>query len=145
MDFEEINRFLELMRQYGLAELELERDGLRLRARKAENDMSSAPKHQLPIKPKAGREPSSLGGGLAFVKAPILGNFYRASTPDASPFIQVGDIVQKGDLLCVIEAMKLMNEIKSEFTGEVVDVFVENGQAVNYGDRLFAIRQASSV
>ena len=69
MDFEEINRFLELMRQYGLAELELERDGLRLRARKAENDMSSAPKHQLPIKPKAGREPSSLGGGLAFVGA----------------------------------------------------------------------------
>ena len=143
MDLEEINRCLELMRQHGLAELELERGGLRIRARKAENNMSSTPKPELAVTSPDRRGSSSPGVGLVFVKAPILGTFYRASGPDAPPFIQIGDVVQKGDLLCVIEAMKLMNEIKSELEGEVVDVFVENGQAVNYGDRLFALRQAS--
>jgi acetyl-CoA carboxylase biotin carboxyl carrier protein len=143
MDIEDINRFLKLMRQHDLVELELERDGLRLRARKTENGLPSTPKPQRGVTPKARSGPSSHGAGLALVKAPILGTFYRAGGPDAPPFIQVGGVVQKGDLLCVIEAMKLMNEIKSEFEGEVVEVFVENGQAVNYGDRLFAIRQAS--
>ena len=145
MDLEEINRCLELMRQHGLAELELERDGLRIRARKAENDMPSIPKPELAATPTDRRGSSSQGVGLVFVKAPVLGTFYRASGPDVPPFIQVGDVVQKGDLLCVIEAMKLMNEIKAELEGEVVDVFVENGQAVKYGDRLFALRQVSRI
>jgi acetyl-CoA carboxylase biotin carboxyl carrier protein len=75
------------------------------------------------------------------VEAPILGTFYRASGPEVSPFVEVGDIVKPGDVLCIIEAMKLMNDIKSEFAGEVVTVFAENGQPVQYGERLFAIRQ----
>ena len=131
MDLEEINRCLELMRQHGLAELELERDGLRIRARKAENDMPSIPKPELAAKPTDRRGSSSQGVGLVFVKAPVLGTFYRASGPDVPPFIQVGDVVQKGDLLCVIEAMKLMNEIKSELEGEVVDVLSRTGKLLS--------------
>lgn len=142
MELEDINRILELMRQHGLVEFEVERDGLRVRARKANGPEPSVAESELAVALTGKSATNSPGAGLVFVKAPILGTFYRASGPDMSPFVQVGDVVCKGDLLCVIEAMKLMNEIKSELDGEVVEVFVENGQAVQYGERLFAIRQA---
>jgi acetyl-CoA carboxylase biotin carboxyl carrier protein len=77
---------------------------------------------------------------LAIVKSPIVGTFYRASEPGARAFVEVGDAVRKGQVLCIIEAMKLMNEIDSEYEGEVVKAYVENGQAVQFGERLFAIR-----
>jgi acetyl-CoA carboxylase biotin carboxyl carrier protein len=79
---------------------------------------------------------------LAVVKSPIVGTFYRAPEPDATPFAEVGDTVRKGQVLCIIEAMKLMNEINAECDGEVVKCYVENGQAVQYGERLFAIKPA---
>jgi acetyl-CoA carboxylase biotin carboxyl carrier protein len=92
--------------------------------------------------PSASDEPDAPEEGpeLAIVKSPIVGTFYRASEPGAPPFASVGDVVKKGQVLCIIEAMKLMNEIDSEYDGEVVSVYVENGQAVQYGERLFAIR-----
>jgi acetyl-CoA carboxylase biotin carboxyl carrier protein len=74
------------------------------------------------------------------VKSPIVGTFYRSAEPDAPPFVQIGDTVRKNQVLCIIEAMKLMNEITSEYEGEIVKIYVENGQAVQYGERLFAIR-----
>ena len=77
---------------------------------------------------------------LAVVKSPIVGTFYRAPEPGAPSFVDVGSTVKKGDVLCIIEAMKLMNEIDSEYDGEIVNIYVENGQAVQYGERLFAIR-----
>ena len=77
---------------------------------------------------------------LAVVKSPIVGTFYRAAEPGAKPFTEVGEMVKKGQVLCIIEAMKLMNEINAEIDGEVVKVYVENSQAVQYGERLFAIR-----
>jgi acetyl-CoA carboxylase biotin carboxyl carrier protein len=77
---------------------------------------------------------------LAVVKSPIVGTFYRASEPGASSFVEIGSTVRKGQVLCIIEAMKLMNEIDSEYDGEVVNIYVENGQPVQYGERLFAIR-----
>jgi acetyl-CoA carboxylase biotin carboxyl carrier protein len=77
---------------------------------------------------------------LAVVKSPIVGTFYRASEPGARPYAEVGDSVKKGQVLCIIEAMKLMNEINAEIDGEVVKVYVENGHAVQYGERLFAIK-----
>jgi acetyl-CoA carboxylase biotin carboxyl carrier protein len=77
---------------------------------------------------------------LAVVKSPIVGTFYRASEPGAPPYAEVGDTVKKGQVLCIIEAMKLMNEINAEIDGEVVKVYVENGHAVQYGERLFAIK-----
>ncbi len=77
---------------------------------------------------------------LAVVKSPIVGTFYRSPEPGASSFVEVGQRVRKDQVLCIIEAMKLMNEITSEYEGEVVSVYVENGKPVQYGERLFAIR-----
>src|SRR5207248_6845218 len=77
---------------------------------------------------------------LAVVKSPIVGTFYRSSEPSAPPFVDIGTQVKKGQVLCIIEAMKLMNEIDSEYDGEVVNVYVESGQPVQYGERLFALR-----
>ncbi len=77
---------------------------------------------------------------LAVVKSPIVGTFYRSPEPGAASFVDIGTMVKKGQVLCIIEAMKLMNEIDSEYDGEVVNVYVESGQPVQYGERLFAIR-----
>ena len=77
---------------------------------------------------------------LAVVKSPIVGTFYRSSEPSAPSFVEIGATVKKGQVLCIIEAMKLMNEIDSEYDGEIVNVYVENGQPVQYGERLFAIK-----
>ena len=151
-DFDEIRQILDLMQAHGLAEFELERGDLHIRLRKAETPLTTVamPPGSPPVATGAaapasagptpsGSEPAE--GGPTIVEAPILGTFYRASGPEASPFVEVGDIVKPGDVLCIIEAMKLMNDIKSEFAGEVVTVFAENGQPVQYGERLFAIRQ----
>ena len=77
------------------------------------------------------------------VKSPIVGTFYRSAEPGAKAFVSVGDTVRKGQVLCIIEAMKLMNEIDSEYDGEVTSIYVENGQAVQYGERLFAIKPSN--
>ena len=74
------------------------------------------------------------------MKSPIVGTFYRAAEPGAKAFVEVGDTVRKGQVLCIIEAMKLMNEIDSEYDGEITNVYIDNGQPVQYGERLFAIR-----
>jgi len=144
MDFDEINQILDLMKAHGLAEFELERDGLHVRLRKAETPAvpgAQSPKAALVASPDDMlANPGALPSNVRIVEAPILGTFYRASAPEAPAFVEVGDVVKVGEVLCIIEAMKLMNEIKSEHTGEVVDVFVENGQPVQYGERLFAIR-----
>jgi acetyl-CoA carboxylase biotin carboxyl carrier protein len=79
---------------------------------------------------------------LAVVKSPIVGTFYRSAEPGSPPFVDVGSTVKKGQVLCIIEAMKLMNEIEAEVAGEVVHIHPENGQPVQYGDPLFAIRTA---
>src|SRR5690606_20176642 len=81
--------------------------------------------------------PDELGEDLAIVTSPIVGTFYRSAEPGAKPFAEVGDTVRKGQVLCIIEAMKLMNEIDSEHEGEIVNIYVQNGQAVQYGERLF--------
>ena len=86
--------------------------------------------------------PASDEVDLAIVKSPIVGTFYRAPEPGAPPFVDVGQQIRTGQVLCIIEAMKLMNEINAESDGEVVRIFVENGQPVQYGERLFAIRPA---
>ena len=78
--------------------------------------------------------------GIHYVTSPIVGTFYRSSTPSAAPFVSTGDFVKPGQTLCIIEAMKLMNEIESDAAGEIVKVLVENGTPVEYGERLFAVR-----
>jgi acetyl-CoA carboxylase biotin carboxyl carrier protein len=85
-------------------------------------------------------EPAESSEGLYIQKSPIVGTFYAAPAPNAPPFVKSGDVVQVGQVLCIIEAMKLMNELESEVAGEVARIYVENGQPVEYGESLFAIK-----
>ena len=141
MDFDRIgpalDRMADLLSEHELAELEIESDGVRIRMRKPE--AAGPPGESAGGPGPAGRTAASREPVATVVNAPVVGTFYRAGQPDAAPFVEVGDRVQAGDVLCVIEAMKLMNDIKADFAGEVVDVLAENGQAVEYGQPLFAI------
>ena len=163
MNFDEIERILELMRAHDLIEFELESEGLKVRVRKGPGGAPQVT-HQLPAglplpladMPPVHRQPPVLPAAalaaalaaddteleLAVVKSPIVGTFYRSSEPGAASFVDVGDRVKKDQVLCIIEAMKLMNEITSEYEGEIVSVYVENGKPVQYGERLFAIKTA---
>ena len=161
MDFDEITRILEIMKEHELSEFELERDNFKLRIRKQGGNHWVAetphPQHHgapppSPVSGGAAPPPAAVAGAapvltsadeemeLAVVKSPIVGTFYRAAEPSAKPYAEVGDVVRKGQVLCIIEAMKLMNEINAEVDGEIVKVYVENGHAVQYGERLFAIK-----
>ena len=158
MEFEDIERILELVRQHDLAEVELEREGLKIRVRKASAAYPMAPEALPPaVHPPSAAAPLVHPGpsgnaapapddveavDLAVVKSPIVGTFYRSAEPGAPSFVEIGDHVKKDQVLCIIEAMKLMNEITSEYEGEIVSAYVENGKAVQYGERLFAIRTA---
>jgi acetyl-CoA carboxylase biotin carboxyl carrier protein len=154
MDLNQIKQILDLVREHELSEFEIEHEGLRLKIRKDANG-AHVVSHAAPAAPvvtmaaaasqAAAQPPPAAASGdaeveLAVVKSPIVGTFYRSSEPGSAAFVEVGSMVKKGDVLCIIEAMKLMNEIDSEYDGEVVNVYVENGQPVQYGERLFAIR-----
>ncbi len=149
-DFDDIERIVEFMEAHGLSEFELEEDGRRVRLQKAKNiaeDLLSRPGGNATKDATLSSESmtSSEAGqdvGLLVVKSPIVGTFYRAPDPDADPFVEVGTGIKKGQVLCIIEAMKLMNEIDAEEDGEIANIFIENGQAVQYGDKLFAIKPA---
>ena len=159
MNLDDIKEILGLVKEHELAEFEYERDGLRLRVKKAGQEVvyAPAPHHvtasaapapaPLAAAASAGSASASqnapdavIGTDLAVIKAPLVGTFYAASEPGAPPFASVGDQVKKDQVLCIIEAMKLMNEIKSDCDGEVSAVYVKNGQAVQFGERLFAIK-----
>jgi acetyl-CoA carboxylase biotin carboxyl carrier protein len=154
MEFEDIERLLELVRQHDLAEFEIEHQGLKLRARKASAafpmppSMPHAAPPALPAVPPVPPPPHLAVSApsdteaveLAVVKSPIVGTFYRSPEPGAASFVEIGERVKKDQVLCIIEAMKLMNEITSEYEGEIVSAYVESGQPVQYGERLFAIR-----
>ena len=158
MDLDEIKRILDLMRENDLAEFELEQEGVKVRLRKNSGPQWNG---QAPVLPAPAYAPppavATVSAGesasspltaasedvdLAIIKSPIVGTFYRAPDPESKPFAEVGQMVKTGQTLCIIEAMKLMNEINAECDGEVVKVYVENGRAVQYGERLFAIRPA---
>jgi len=156
MNLDDIKEVLELVREHDLAEFEIERDGLRIRIKKGPSGQyvvhpvasavmpAAAPAPFAAPAPPAAAAPEADAGevNLAVVKSPIVGTFYLAPEPGAPPFVDVGGAVRKGQALCIIEAMKLMNEIESEYAGEVVKIYVENGQPVQYGERLFAIKVA---
>ena len=158
MDLDQLKQILQLVREHELSEFEIEQDGLKLKIRKeGAGVMPMAAAAPAIIVPAAGMAPAVAAAPvasvppaaadaaesdveLAVVKSPIVGTFYRSPEPQAASFVEIGSTVKKGQVLCIIEAMKLMNEIDSEYDGEVVNVYVENGQPVQYGERLFAIR-----
>ena len=156
MNLDDIKKVLDLVREHDLAEFELEQDGLKVRVRKSGGAVTLvAPAAPLPM---AQAMPVAVGPGaavagpgsgaaepppevdLAIIKSPIVGTFYRSPEPGAPSFVEIGDRVRKGQVLCIIEAMKLMNEIESDTDGEITAAYVENGKAVQFGDRLFAVR-----
>jgi acetyl-CoA carboxylase biotin carboxyl carrier protein len=153
MDLEQLKQILNLVREHGLSEFEIEQEGWRLKVRKESAPVAPAVAVPPPLLPTVASAGLTLGSSLpaalddadidielAVVKSPIVGTFYRSPEPGAASFVEVGATVKKGQVLCIIEAMKLMNEIDSEYDGEVVNAYVENGQPVQYGERLFAIR-----
>jgi len=150
MDLRKLKTLIDLVESSGIAELEIQDNEERVRITRAVGAgshsaaASTAPVVSVAIPAPAAPviaalpNPEEPEGHL--VKSPMVGTFYRAASPGSKAFVEVGDTVQEGDALCIIEAMKLMNEIDSEYDGEIVNVYVENGQPVQYGERLFAIR-----
>jgi acetyl-CoA carboxylase biotin carboxyl carrier protein len=150
MTIDEIKELLDLFNESGVGELEIERDGERIRIRKAgqvaEYQVSPAvpPAAQAQETPAAAESaPASAGAedsSHTLVKSPIVGTYYDAASPGSAPFVNVGDTVEQGQVLCIIESMKLMNEIEAEIAGVIAAKLVENGRPVEYGEALFSIR-----
>lgn len=153
IDLQEINKLIDLTIEKGIAELEIERPGFRVRIAR-HGGVAAVPTHApvetLPhvvVHPPP--RPPSPGEAAApeefyVVRSPMVGTFYSAPAQGADPYVRVGDRVQTGQVLCIIEAMKLMNEIESEAAGEIVKCYVENGQPVEYGEPLFDLRPATA-
>ena len=169
MDLDQLKQLLDLVREHGFSEFEIESEGLHVKLRKDGTasppgvanpapavpavvmpaPLASAPTAMpAPSAPAAASptpaEPADTEVELAVVKSPIVGTFYRSPEPGAAAFVEIGASVKKGQVLCIIEAMKLMNEITSEYDGEIATVYVDNGKPVQYGERLFAIKTTDS-
>jgi acetyl-CoA carboxylase biotin carboxyl carrier protein len=167
-DLKELRELVEFLKENGIAKFEMEREDLKvalefagapaagidlaqltalLGAQRAAVPLpaaaapvAAAPVAAAPAAPAAPAAEADPHAGAHIVKSPIVGTFYDAPSPDAEPFVQVGDKVSVGKVLCIVEAMKLMNEIESDAAGEVVKVFVKPGQPVEYGQPLFAVK-----
>jgi acetyl-CoA carboxylase biotin carboxyl carrier protein len=147
LNLEELKLLIDLVAKQPIQEFEFESGTLRFRIRKDGNASAPVPSSviqpaqnpslQTPLAPPVVEAADS---GLHYITSPIVGIFYRASSPNSPPFVQEGDFVKPAQTLCIVEAMKLMNEIESDAAGEIVRVLAENGQPVEYGERLFALR-----
>lgn len=164
MNLKEIKEIIDLITEKGISEFELERDGIRVKiSRHVESQRAPAahpaasathpvekaaaapePVSGTPVPALSNVEPmpAPLAEDLHVVRSPMVGTFYASPDHGTAPFVQVGDKVQPGQILCIIEAMKLMNEIEAEIAGEVIKCHVENGQPVEYGESLFDLRPA---
>jgi len=161
VNLDELRELIALLRENGLAELELEREDFRVRLRREGAPViyseMAPPPSSVPAKaaattanPSTTSAPAHPGAqaeteasedqGLQIIPSPIVGTFYRSPSPTAEAFVKIGSSVQPESVVCIIEAMKLMNEIQAETTGEVVKIYVENGQPVEYGQPLFGIK-----
>lgn len=152
MTLAEIKELLDLFNASGVGELEIDRDGERIRIRKAGQaaeyqvspsgaaspDAAATPEEAATPGAAATHEPA--GAEQIVVKSPIVGTYYDAASPGSAPFVNVGDAVEPGQVLCIIESMKLMNEIEAETAGVIAAKLVENGRPVEYGAALFSIR-----
>lgn len=148
IDYKEIIKIIDLLEERDLSEFELEVEGLKIKIRRAHPKTNS---HDLlPAVPLSGPESrgdtspqTELAGnheGLHYITSPMVGTFYRAPDPSSPPFVEKGENVKKDQTLCIIEAMKLMNEIEAEVEGTLEEIYIRNGMPVEYGQKLFAIR-----
>ena len=155
MDLKELKEILQILEEKEIAEFELEEEGMKLRIRKAAAVSSNhaagvaltgpvlaaaAPSGAAPASAAAPAPVAPEATDLVVVRSPMVGTFFRAPDPNSPPFVNTGDRVKVGQVLCIIEAMKLMNEIEAEVAGEITKVHHENGQPVQYGEALFSIR-----
>lgn len=154
VDLSKVKRLLAFMQENGLEEFEYQRGGVHIRLKKtsvqtaatvqvpvyAEPAVLDSPAPAVALPAEGTRPVAAQPVDVHLIKSPIVGTFYAAPSPEAEPFVSVGARVEKGQVLCIIEAMKLMNEIESDVAGEVVQVLVENGHPVEYGESLFGIR-----
>jgi len=164
----EIQELVDVLIEREVTEFELEQEGSKIRLKRGKYTVSNPgggetyvadpavpPLSPLPVappvpapvplpagEPRTGEAPAEPAEDLYVMKSPIVGTFYAAPAPSAPPFVKVGDVVQLGQVLCIIEAMKLMNELEAEVAGEIVRTYVETGQPVEYGQSLFAIKPA---
>jgi len=147
MNFKEIKELIAIFSSEStIDELEVERSGTRIRFKRSGSievpmvdEIASKPL-RAPVELSETDSPPAEDNDLIQLTSPIVGTFYRSPSPDADPFVVVGDTVDKGATVCIIEAMKLMNEIEAETSGEIVSIFVQDGHPVEYGEPLFAIR-----
>jgi acetyl-CoA carboxylase biotin carboxyl carrier protein len=150
-DLDQLSALFELLTAKDIVEFEHEENGVRIRVARAGRAALGFPgPHAIPLpapsSAHAGVGDTSTsdvaGGDSVDVTSPFVGSFYRAPSPDTPPFVEVGSVVRSGQTLCIIEAMKLMNEIESECAGTVTEVFAQNGKSVEYGQKLFRIKKA---
>jgi acetyl-CoA carboxylase biotin carboxyl carrier protein len=159
-DLKDLRELIEFLKQYQVAEFDLDRGDLKIRLKFEQPEGSSsglsdlarivanapagsAPAHAPaapPAQPQATESVSDPEASLHIVKSPIVGTFYSSPSPGASPFVSPGDHVEKGQVICIVEAMKLMNEIEADATGDIVKCLVTNGQPIEFGQPLFSIR-----
>lgn len=150
MNIKELRELIDLMKNTDIAELEIEKGGVKVKLKKG-NLLAPHPaakeipmartgeQETLPMKEEKIIPPTAEEKGIVKVTSPIVGTFYRSPAPDAKPYVEAGDIVKKGQIICIVEAMKLMNEIEADVNGKIVAILVENGHPVEYGEPLFKI------
>ena len=148
MYIKEIKDMISLMNENGLAELEIEKDGMRIRLKKSGSGYEKAV--EFVPHPAAAAQQAAEAASLKEktrtntieIKSPMVGTFYRSPSPEAPSYVNVGDNIEVGQVLCIIEAMKLMNEIKSEVKGRIIDIHVENAEPVEFSQVLFIVELA---
>jgi acetyl-CoA carboxylase biotin carboxyl carrier protein len=155
LDLKQIKQIIDLMKRSELSEFAVEEEGFKLKIRRGMNGVPvvtrspEGPVREAPAAAAAAPAsppPAPAGGteeepGVAFIKSPMVGTFYRAASPESKSFVDIGARVEANTVVCIIEAMKIMNEIQAEAKGTVLEILVENGQPVEYGQRLFKIKQ----
>ncbi len=147
MNIKEIKEMINLMNDNGLVELEIEKDGMRIRLKKMASGQEaySGPivveRERIPqVQPKETVESiEKTAVKTVEIKAPMVGTFYRAPSPEAPPYVEVAQVIESGQVICIIEAMKLMNEIKSEIKGKILEILVDNVEPVEFGQPMFLI------
>lgn len=147
MNYKEIRELIELIRDTDVAEIEIERAGTRIRLRRERGKPPKveaavervAPSPSVPEEREGFPALSGKEEEAGVVRSPLVGTFYRAPAPESKPFVEIGDHIAKGQVLCIVEAMKLMNEIEMEYPGTVREVLADNGQPVEYGQPLFRV------